>query len=136
MTGSSFFSRASCVRLRPNWSRTSEPDGVDSAEPPAAGAPPDSLEPAFERRVLLEVLAVLVERRGADRLQLSAGEHRLQDPRRVDRALGGTGPDEGVDLVDEHDDVAAGADLLEHLLQAFLEVTAVARTGHQGAQVE
>ena len=35
MTGSSFFSRASCVRLRPNWSRTSEPDGCDSPEPPA-----------------------------------------------------------------------------------------------------
>ena len=45
-------------------------------------------------------------------------------------------PDEGVDLVDEHDDVAAGADLLEHLLQALLEVTAVAGAGDQRAEVE
>ena len=45
-------------------------------------------------------------------------------------------PDQGVDLVDEQDDVAAGADLLEHLLQALLEVTAVARAGHQRAQVQ
>jgi hypothetical protein len=41
-----------------------------------------------------------------------------------------------VDLVDEQDDVAAGADLLEHLLEALLEVTAVAGTGDQRAQVE
>ena len=37
----------------------------------------DGLEPPLERRVLLEVLAVLVARGGADRLQLAAGEHRL-----------------------------------------------------------
>ena len=96
----------------------------------------DRLEPALERGVLLEVLAVLVERGGADGLQLTAGQHRLEDAGRVDRALGGTGTDEGVDLVDEQHDVAAGADLLEHLLQALLEVTAVARTGDEGAEVE
>ena len=45
-------------------------------------------------------------------------------------------PDEGVDLVDEQDDVAAGADLLEDLLQALLEVTAVARPGDERAEVE
>jgi hypothetical protein len=68
----------------------------------------DRLEAALERGVLLEVLAVLVERGGADGLQLAAGQHRLEDRRRVDGALGGTGTDEGVDLVDEQDDVAAG----------------------------
>ncbi len=39
-------------------------------------------------------------------------------------------------FVDEQDDVAAGTDLLEHLLQALLEVTAVTGTGDQGAQVK
>src|SRR4029079_15619195 len=39
----------------------------------------DRLEPSLERRVLLEVLTVLVERGGADRLELTAGEHRLGD---------------------------------------------------------
>src|ERR1700722_143399 len=39
-------------------------------------------------------------------------------------------------LVDEQDDVAAGVDLLEHLLQALLEVTAVAAAGHQRTEVE
>ena len=86
----------------------------------------DRLEAALEGGVLLEVLAVLVERGGADGLQLAAGQHRLEDRRGVDGALGRTGTDEGVDLVDEQDDVAAGPDLLEHLLEALLEVAAVA----------
>ena len=94
------------------------------------------LEAAFERGVLLDVFAVLVGGRGTDRLQLAAGEHRLEDRRGVDGAFGGAGTDERVDLVDEEQDVAAGLDLLEHLLQALLEVTPVARTGDEGAEVE
>ena len=39
-------------------------------------------------------------------------------------------------LVDEQDDVAAGVDLLEHLLQALLEVTAVAAARDQGTEVQ
>ncbi len=50
--------------------------------------------------------------------------------------FGRTGADEGVDLVDEQDDVAAGLDLLEHLLQPLLEVAAVAATGDEGTEVE
>ena len=96
----------------------------------------DRLEAALERGVLLEVLAVLVERGGADGLQLAAGQHRLEDAGRVDRALGGTRTDERVQLVDEQDDVAAGADLLEDLLQPLLEVTAVAAAGDERAEVE
>ena len=44
----------------------------------------DGLEAPLEGRVLLDVLAVLVERRRADRAQLAAGEHRLRagSPRR------------------------------------------------------
>ena len=96
----------------------------------------DRLEAALECGVLLDVLAVLVERGGADGLELAAGQHRLEDRRCVDGALGGTGTDERVDLVDEQDDVAAGLDLLEHLLEALLEVAAVARPGNERAEVE
>ena len=67
----------------------------------------DLLEAALERCVALQVLAVLVERRRADRLQLAAGECRLEDRGCIDRALGGARADEIVELVDEQDDVAA-----------------------------
>src|SRR6266545_2083040 len=96
----------------------------------------DRLEAALQGRVLLEVLAVLLEGGGADRLQLTARQHRLEDRGRVDRALGRARADQGVQLVDEQDDVAPRADLLEDLLEALLEVAAVARAGHQRAQVQ
>ena len=73
----------------------------------------DGLEAALERRVLLDVRAVLVERRRADRAQLAAREHRLQQVARRDGALGGARADDRVQLVDEEDDLAlARGDLL------------------------
>ena len=61
--------------------------------------------------VLLDVLAILVERRGADAPQLAAGERRLQQVGRVAAAFGRAGADDRVQLVDEQDDVA-GVDAL------------------------
>ena len=97
----------------------------------------DRLEAALERGVLLDVLAVLVERRRADRAQLAAREHRLQHLRRVDRALGRAGADDRVQLVDEEDDLALGVlDLGEDGLQPLLELAAVLRAGEERADVE
>ena len=96
----------------------------------------DRLEAALEGGVLLEMLAVLVERGCADGLQLATGQHGLQDRRRVDGALGRAGAHQGVQLVDEQDDVAAALDLLEDLLEALLEVAAVAAAGHQRPEIE
>ena len=64
------------------------------------------LEAPLERRILLDVLAVFVERRRADGVQLAARQHRLQHLRRVHRAFGRAGADDGMQLVDEEDDLA------------------------------
>ena len=97
----------------------------------------DGLEAALERGVLLDVLAVLVERGRADRAQLAAREHRLQHLGRVDRTLGGARADDRVQLVDEEDDLALGVlDLGEHGLEALLELAAVLRSGEERADVE
>ena len=86
------------------------------------------LEAALQRRVLLDVLAVLVERGGADHAQLAAGQHRLDHVAGVHRPLGRAGADDGVQLVDEGDDFAvAVGDLLEHGLEPLLELAAVLR---------
>ena len=64
------------------------------------------LEAPFQGRVLLDVLAVLVERGRADAVQLAAGQHRLEQVAGVHGALGLAGADDGVQLVDEQDDLA------------------------------
>ena len=97
----------------------------------------DRLEAALEGGVLLDVLAVLVERGRADRVQLAAREHRLEQVGRVHRALGRAGADDRVQLVDEQDDLALGVlDLLEDGLEALLELAAELRAGDERAQVE
>ena len=97
----------------------------------------DLLEAADERPVLLEVLAVLLVGGRADAAQRAGGERRLQQVRRVHRAAGGgAGADHRVDLVDEHDGVRVRLDLLDDLLQALLEIAAVAGAGEQRAHVE
>ena len=92
----------------------------------------DLLEAALERGVLLDVLAVLVERGRADHAQLAAGEHRLDHVAGVHRALAaGARADDGVHLVDEGDDLALGVgDLLEDGLEPLLELAAVLGAGH------
>ena len=72
------------------------------------------LEPALQRGVFLDVLAIFVERGRADALQLAAREHRLEHVGRVHRALRRARADDGVQLVDEQNDLALGLlDLLE-----------------------
>ena len=66
------------------------------------------LEPALEGRVLLDVLAVLVEGGRADHVQLAAGQHGLEHVARVHGALGRAGADDGVQLVDEEQDPPLG----------------------------
>ena len=95
------------------------------------------LEAPLEGGVLLDVLAVLVERGGADHAQLAARQHRLDHVAGVHRALGRARADDGVQLVDEGDDLAGGVgDLLEHRLQPLLELAAVLGARHHRAEVE
>src|SRR4029453_7320397 len=97
----------------------------------------DRLEAPLEGRVFLDVLSVLVERGRADTAQLAARQGRLEHVGGVDRALGGAGAHQRVELVDEADDLARRlGDLLQHGLQAVLELAAVLRAGHQRADVE
>ena len=98
----------------------------------------DLLEAALQRRVLLDPLAVLVERGRADHVQLAAGQHRLEHVAGVHRRVAtGARTDDRVQLVDEGDDLPAGVlDLLEHGLEPLLELAAVLRPGDHRGQVE
>ena len=96
----------------------------------------DGLEPALEGGVFFDVFAVLVEGGGADALHLATAQGRLDDVGGVHRALGGAGPDDGVQLVDEQDDVFRAANLVHHGLDAFLELAAVLGAGDHQREVE
>ncbi len=97
----------------------------------------DRLKAAFEGRVLFDVLAIFVERGGADATQLAAGQRRLEQVGRIAAALGRAGTDDGVQLVDEQNDAAAGGlDFAEHGLEPFFELAAKLGAGDQRAQVE
>ena len=68
----------------------------------------NGLEAARQCRILLDVLLVLVERGRADAVQFAARQRRLEQVRRIHRAVGLAGTDQGMHLVDEQDDAAVG----------------------------
>ena len=83
------------------------------------------LEPTFQRTVFFYVLAVFVQRRGPNTLQLATGQRRLQHVGCVYGTLGGTRTDEGVKLVNEEDHVLVLGDLVHDRLQPLFELPAV-----------
>src|SRR5262245_63653092 len=100
------------------------------------GADDDGLEAALESAVLLDVLAVLVERGGPDGLNFAPGESGLEHVGGVDGTFRGPGPDQGVELVEEEHHVLRLPNLLHDRLEPLLELAAILGAGHEGAQVE
>ncbi len=70
-------------------------------------------------------------------MQFAARQRRLEQVRRIHRAVGFAGADDGVHLVDE-EDVGAGraGHLLQHRLEPLLELAAIFGAGDQRAHVE
>ena len=97
----------------------------------------DLLEPAHQRAVLFEMLAIFLVGGRAHAADGARGQRRLQQIGGVHRAARrGAGADHGVDLVDEQDGVGMRLEFLEHLLQPLLEIAAIARARKQRAHVE
>ena len=95
------------------------------------------LETAFEGLVALEVFLVLVQGRRSDGPQFAAGQGRLEDVGGVHRARGASGADQGMDFIDEEDDLSVALhDFLDDPLEPFLKFALVLGAGNQGAQVE
>ena len=96
----------------------------------------DSLEATLKSRVLGEVLAEFLGRGGADNLEGTTREHGLEHGARIDGALGRTGTDDGVHLVDKQDNVVGFGGLLDHVLEALLKLTAILGARDKTRQVE
>ena len=96
----------------------------------------DGLEATLEGWVFGEVLAEFLGRGGANNLEGTACKHGLEHGARVDGALGRTGTDDGVHLVNKQDDVIGFGGLLDHVLEALLKLTAILGTRDKTRQVE
>ena len=96
----------------------------------------DHLEAAGQGGILFHVLAILVHGGGANDLDFATGKGRLHDGGRVHGAFGGASADQGVDFIDEQQDVPCVLHFLDALLQAVLELTAVLAACHQGGNIQ
>mmetsp|Transcript_68116 Transcript_68116/g.211621 ORF Transcript_68116/g.211621 Transcript_68116/m.211621 type:complete len:208 (-) Transcript_68116:448-1071(-) len=100
------------------------------------------LEAPLQRRVALDVRPVLVERRGADALEVPAGQCWLQQVGRIDanaaiRVPRAAGSNKHVHLINDEDHApAAVANLPDHVLQPLLEVPAVAGASEKHGEVQ
>ena len=95
------------------------------------------LEAPRQRRVLLDMLAVFIERGRADAMQFAARERRLEQIGRIHRAVGLSGADQRMHLVDEQDDLAVRTgDFVQHGFQALFELAAIFRAGNERAEIE
>ncbi len=97
----------------------------------------DRLEAPLERRILLDVLAVLVEGRCSDHPEFATGEHRLEHVRRIHRSFGCARSDDGVHLVDEGDDPSLGSlNLCQNCLESLLELAPILGAGDEACHVD
>ena len=95
------------------------------------------LEAAFEGRVLLHVLAVLVQGGRPDAVQLAARERGLEHVAGIHGALRPARSDHGVELVDEeHDPPLLLREVVQERLHAFLELAAELRARDHRTHVE
>ena len=95
------------------------------------------LEPAFQSGVLFNILAILVQRRCADTVQFAPRQHGLQEVARVHAALSFARAYNGVQFIDEQDDLALGLlHLVQHGLQAFFKFAPVLCARNQRAHVQ
>ena len=83
------------------------------------------MKPALKRSVLLNVLTVLVKGGGSNALNLTTGQGRLKHVTGVEGSSRTASADDGVDFIDEQNDVVVFLEFIHQGLHALLELTAV-----------
>ena len=96
----------------------------------------DGLEAAGQGGIFFKVFLIFVDSRGADALQIAAGQGRFEDVGRIHGAFDGTSPNELMDFVDEEDDRVVLFNRVEDALDPFFKFTTVLGTGNDTGQIE
>ncbi len=83
------------------------------------------------------MLAVLIECGRPDHMQFAAGQHGFENVGRIHRTFSRASPNDGVQLIDEHQNLPmARLDLLEDRLEALLELATILGSSDQGSHVQ
>ena len=94
------------------------------------------LKPTLQRRILLDVLPVLVQRRRPHTLQLPTAQRRLDDVARIHRPFRRPRTHNRVQFVNEQNHVLVPPDLIHHRLDPLLKLPAVLRPRHHQRQIQ
>ena len=96
----------------------------------------DLLEATFQGAIFFDVLTVFIQGGGTNALDLSTRECRLEHVGSVQRTACASCANDGVDFVDEQNDVRRLFQLIHHRLHAFLKLTSVLGACHQRSDVQ
>ena len=94
------------------------------------------LESPVKSPVLFHDFGELVHSSGSDALELTAGQGRLEDVRRIQASLRAAGSDNCVELVYEEDNVRIRAGLPDYRFETLLEIPTVLRSGDDRRYVQ
>ena len=95
------------------------------------------LETALQGGIFFNVLSVLVQGRGTDHMQFTAGKCRFEHVAGIHCTFCLTGTDHCMDFVDKQNDAAFfGNHFLQQCFQTFFEFAAVFRTGDKSGHIE
>ena len=94
------------------------------------------LETTFKCRVFFNVFAILIKCGGTDTLQLSPAESRLDDVRSIHRSLSGTCTDDGVEFIDEQNNIFHLTDFIHDCFDTLLKLATVFRTRDHKSEVK
>ena len=97
---------------------------------------PNRLEPPLQGGVLFDEPAVLLRGGGTDELNAAPGQGGFDDVGCVNGPLGAAGADDGVQLIQEEDDVPRPGDLAQNVFHALLKFPPVLGSGDDGGQVQ
>ena len=97
----------------------------------------DRLETTFQSGIFFDVFLVFIEGRSADAAQVTTGQHRFQDVAGVHGAFRSASADDGVDFIDEEENLAVRfGDFIEDRFESFFKFATVFGTGDEGAHIE
>ena len=97
----------------------------------------DGLEASFKGFVFLKVLLILIEGGGTDRTEFTSRQSWLEDVGCIHSSAGLTCADEGVDFIDEEDDLSIALDnSLDNGLQSLLELALILSTCYEGTHIK